>query len=298
MQSRRPATRGTIRRRRRVALSLGFVVVAVAIVAWLQTGRGGIDRPADWLTNTHGTDRERIEIQSSAVGKSVPVEVLVPDSDAPADGRSMLVLLHGRGTPPDKLSNSAITKAVADAGPAAPLVVLPYGDEASYWHNRGDGDWGDFVIDEVIPAVAKDFDGDADRVAIGGISMGGFGAFNLARLNPDRFCAVGGHSPAFWQSAGETAEGAFDSAEDFATNDVVGAANANAPGFQNVELWLDAGDQDPFRPGYEYVVNALRANGAELTEKTWPGQHENAYWEAHYGRYLQFYTTALKKCDR
>ncbi|MFY9264316.1 MAG: hypothetical protein WAO61_02635 [Solirubrobacterales bacterium] len=44
----------------------------------------------------------------------------------------MLVLQHGRGTPPDHLSNSSITKALADAGPKAPIVALPYGGEASY----------------------------------------------------------------------------------------------------------------------------------------------------------------------
>lgn len=286
------------RRRRRVALLAIAAIAILAVGFWIQTSRGGIDRPADWLTNTHGTERERIEIQSAAVGKSLPVEVIVPDTEAPRAGRPMLVLLHGRGTSADNLSNSAVTQAVADVGADAPLVVLPYGDEASYWHNRASGDWGDYVTEEVIPTVAKKFDGNPELVAIGGVSMGGFGAFNLARLNPGRFCAVGGHSPAFWQTAGETAEGAFDNAEDFAANDVVAAAAAGAPGFKDTKLWLDAGDEDPFRPGYEAVVNSLRANGADLTEKTWPGEHENAYWEAHYGRYLKFYANALKRCAR
>jgi S-formylglutathione hydrolase FrmB len=48
----------------------------------------------------------------------------------------------------------------------------------------------------VIPQVTRRFGTDRRRVAIGGISMGGFGAYDLARLNPGRFCAVGGHSPA------------------------------------------------------------------------------------------------------
>lgn len=298
MRDSAPTSSRTNRRRRRTAL---FALGAIAILAvgiWIQTTRGGVDRPADWFTNTHGTDRERIDIESEAVGKRLPVEVIVPDTDEPSSGRPMLVLLHGRGTPADKLSNSALTKAVSDAGANAPIVVLPYGDEASYWHNRGSGRWGDYVMDEVIPTAAEKFDGDAERVAIGGISMGGFGAFNLARLNPGEFCAVGGHSPAFWQTSGETAEGAFDNAEDFAANDVVAAAASGAPGYADTEIWLDSGDEDPFRPGYQSVVNSLRASGANLTERTWPGEHENAYWESHYARYLKFYTNALRKCDR
>jgi S-formylglutathione hydrolase FrmB len=105
------------------------------------------------------------------------------------------------------------------------------------------------VTEDLIPRVAKEFDADAERVAIGGISMGGYGAFDIARLNPGRFCAIGGHSPALWQSAGETAPGAFDDAEDFASHEVVGAA-ASAPGpFLEQPVWLDSGDADPSGPG-------------------------------------------------
>jgi S-formylglutathione hydrolase FrmB len=54
----------------------------------------------------------------------------------------------------------------------------------------------------VIPEVVKRFGADGRRVAIGGISMGGFGAYDIARLNPGRFCAVAGHSPALWRTGG------------------------------------------------------------------------------------------------
>lgn len=49
----------------------------------------------------------------------------------------------------------------------------------SGWHKRESGDWG-HVVDEVILAVSRRFDADARRVAIGGPSMGGFGAYHLA----------------------------------------------------------------------------------------------------------------------
>jgi S-formylglutathione hydrolase FrmB len=65
-------------------------------------------------------------------------------------------------------------------------------------------------------------------VAIGGISMGGFGALNLARLDPRRFCAVGGHSAALWASGADSAAGAFDDAADFSRNDVIGTATRTA----------------------------------------------------------------------
>jgi hypothetical protein len=51
--------------------------------------------------------------------------------------------------------------------------------------------------------------------------MGGFGALDLARLAPSRFCAVGAHSAALWFSGGETPAGAFDAAADFERHDLI-----------------------------------------------------------------------------
>ncbi|MFY9468945.1 MAG: alpha/beta hydrolase-fold protein [Solirubrobacterales bacterium] len=274
------------------------IASALSVVAVFLNTRGGIDRPADWFTNTHGVTRERIRIHSPSVGRTLPAEVLLPKGFDKRDRRPLLVLLHGRGTPPEHLSNGALTKALAEAGPDAPIVALPYGGDASYWHDRADGKWGRYVTAEIIPYVERKFGSDRRRVALGGVSMGGFGAFNLARLHPGRFCAIGGHAPALWQTAGETAAGAFDDAEDFARNDVVAAARNDPTPYLGVPIWLDAGDQDPFRPGDQAMISALRRAGANLRAETWPGRHENAYWEAHFGAYLRFYTRALARCNR
>lgn len=297
----RPVTtdrRARERRRRRRGRGLAILAFAAVLfaIAFLLNSRGGIDHPADWFTSTHGVERERIEIDSEAVGKALPAEVLLPKGYDRSDRRPLLVMLHGRGTPPGHLSNSAVTKALADAGSEAPVVVLPYGEEASYWHDRRDGDWGEYVAGELIATVTRKYGIDRRRIAIGGISMGGFGALNLARLHPGRFCAVGGHSPALWQSAGETAAGAFDDADDFARNDVIAVARSNPAAFANTAIWIDAGDEDPFRPGVQAMVAALHQGGVKLRVKTWPGKHESTYWDAHYGAYMRFYTRALAGC--
>ena len=80
--------------------------------------------------------------------------------------------------------------------PRTPVVLLADGGDHSYWHDRRDGAWGASVLREAIPAALRRTQADAHRVAIGGISMGGFGALDLARLGPRRFCAVGAHSAA------------------------------------------------------------------------------------------------------
>ena len=285
-----------VRRRRRLAVAGITAVCALIALVLLLDARGGVSHPGEWLANSYGVRRERIKVKSAAVGLTLPTEVLLPKNYDKSDRRPILVLLHGRGSRPDQLSNKAQRKALADAGPNAPIVALPYGGAASYWHDRSAGDWGRYVTGEVIPAVAAKFGGDRRRVAIGGVSMGGFGAFDLARLHPGRFCALGGHSPALWQTGGETAAGAFDDAADFARNDVIAVARNRPSAYHGMRIWIDAGDQDPFQPGDQAMIAALRQSGADLQTHAWRGGHDGAYWNAHFGAYLRFYTRALARC--
>jgi acetyl esterase/lipase len=62
-------------------------------------------------------------------------------------------------------------------------------------------------------------------------------------------------------------------------------------------LWLDAGDEDPFRPGDDAFAAALRAAGATPRVHTWPGGHDGDYSDAHWRDYLRFYARALDRCE-
>ena len=279
-----PSRRRTVvRRRRAAALVVVLAVVAVgALVVWDAV-----------RTDQHGTDVEDVTIASRAVGRDLDTSVVVPAGGG--SGRPLLVLLHGRGSDPDEMLSDALFAAVAAQGKRAPVVALPTGAE-SYWHDRRGAAWGRYVLDEVIPTVARRFHTDPRRVAIGGVSMGGFGALDLARLHPGRFCAVGAHSPAIWETGGETAAGAFDDAEDFDRHDLVGVARDDPAAFAGAPLWLDAGDEDPFRGGDRTFVDVLHAGGVPVRAHTWPGRHEGAYWDAHWDAYLRFYARALARC--
>jgi S-formylglutathione hydrolase FrmB len=222
-------------------------------------------------------------VESHAVGRSLPQRLVIPSGGG--EGRALLVFLHGRNADAKSNLREEFYAALADLGEQAPVVVFPDGGEDSYWHDRDSGDWGSYVTDEVIPRALRESGADPMRVAIGGISMGGFGAYDIARLHPDRFCAVGGHSPAIWTEAGLTAQGAFDDAEDFARHDLV--ASARTGSFKPSDFWLDRGDRDPFIPGDGALAQAL---GEKV--HSYPGEHERDYWDAHWGDYLRFYAKA------
>jgi S-formylglutathione hydrolase FrmB len=235
-----------------------------------------------------------VEIESRNVPSPRRETVVVP-AGGPRTGRSLLVFLHGRNNDERSNLDDEMFKALRALGDQAPVVAFPNGGDSSYWHDREGGQWGRYVLEDVIPQTERRFHTNG-RVAIGGISMGGFGAYDLAIRSRRRFCAVGGHSPALWAEAGKTAEGAFDNADDFARHDVVGAAGAVPAKYAQQPLWLDAGTEDPFDPGDRAFVGALKATGVSVTVKRWPGGHERSYWKRHWGDYLRFYASALDRC--
>ena len=204
--------------------------------------------------------------------------------------RPLLVLLHGRGGRPSDLLGLRLEAALRRLGRRAPDVLLVNGGDSSYYHDRRDGKWGAYVLQEVIPAAIRRLGADPKRVAIGGVSMGGFGALDLARIAPGRFCAVGGHSAALWRTGSETPAGAFDDAADFGRHDLFAKARYRAP------VWLDVGREDPFRTADTAFAERLRERGTRVTLHIWPGGHAFSYWKAHLDAYLRFYATALGSC--
>lgn len=283
-------TRRRIRRRRLGALA---VLTVFAIAAIYLVLAATVFAPVD----EHGAKVTHLTIHSKAVGKDLGINVVEPPRLPAAGKRPLLVFLHGRGGSEETtVEDENFFKGLAKLGPRAPVVAFPDGGDHGYWHDRAEGEWGRYVMREVIPTVSRRFGIDPHRIAIGGISMGGFGAYDLALLHPGRFCAVGGHSPALWFEGGETAPGAFDDAADFERNDVVRMVQGDPRAFGGIRVWNDYGTEDPFRVYDEGFVSALRADGADLSAHSWPGGHEGSYWNKHWAAYLRFYANSLAHC--
>jgi S-formylglutathione hydrolase FrmB len=161
------------------------------------------------------------------------------------------------------MARSSIKKAVDELGSRAPVVLFANGGNHSYYHDRRDGRWGSYILREAIPAAVHKYHLDGRRVAIGGFSMGGFGALDLARFR--RFCAVGGHSAAMWRTGGETPQGG---------------------------VWIDVGTEDPFRSADTELAGLLPQPRFRL----WRGGHELKYFDDHATEILRFYASALRDC--
>ena len=186
--------------------------------------------------------------------------------------------MHGKGGGPSQFLSQSFFDTLPALHGRAPDVLLLDGGDDSYWHNRSDGQWGSMVLREAIPAgIARTH---ARRVAIGGISMGGYGALLLGSRSRGRFCAVGAQSPALWLSAGETAPGAFDDAQDYDRNDIFKLRPPHP-------IWVDLGASDPFR-----TATLAYARRAHVRAHLRPGGHDTALWDAFTPKFLRFFAGA------
>jgi S-formylglutathione hydrolase FrmB len=270
----------------RVNRSRRFSVRGAAILVVILAALAVVHR-ANGL-KTQGAHVSETTIDSVYVG-SMRLKLVVPAGAGP--GRPLLVFLHGRGGDQNSELSDQMFAALRALGPRAPDIAFPNGGDHSFWHNRESGRWGSYVLREVIPEAVQLLHADGRRVAIGGISMGGFGAFDLARQQPGRFCAVGGHSAAIWPSGRDTPPGAFDNAADFRRHNVLALARANPHLFGGARMWLDGGRDDPFHAADEALAAALH-----IHMYVWPGGHDFTYWNSHWRAYLGFYAAALANC--
>ena len=226
--------------------------------------------------NTQGARILHLTIASRLVHGAMPLTLVTPAGGGAH--RPLLVFLHGLhslGYDNNSQLTDQMFAALHALGPSAPDIAFPYGDD-SYWANSPGAAWSSYVLDEVIPEALTVLHADPRRVAIGGISMGGYGAYELARLDPGRFCAVGGHSAAIHPGF-----------------DVIAAATANPKLYGHAQLWLDigAGDDPSSVAADQQLASALH-----IPLHTWPGGHDFGYWNAHWSNYLGFYAHALATC--
>jgi enterochelin esterase-like enzyme len=258
----------------RTGVALSLIVLAAV------TGCGSSSKPAaPQHVSTY-------ELQSKLLGQQLDQVLITPKGGG--KGRPLLVFLHGYGGSPAGTIDPAFMAALRGVGDRAPVVVLPDG-QVGWWHDRKEGRWGSYVLDKVIPAALARSGADSDRIAIGGISMGGFGALDLGR-HQHRFCAIGGHSPAVFEPGSDDISFGFDNAADFARNDLIGIARKRMP--YDAPVWIDIGDQDQLRPAAALLARELKARDADVSFHVWPGNHDGTYWDAHFDEYVRFYADA------
>ncbi len=286
--------------------------------------------PAQTFSQGARGNLQQREIESSAIVGSMHPSQPLPDeigdchwadSDEPRiacsmqillppgyfdDGRlyPVVYLLHGWGGWDVHSSNSEWnlygTYQVADALMRAEqippfIIVAPEGGHAYWMNHAGDGArWADYVSGEVVPLVDANYRTLAARAnrAIGGLSMGGLGAMQIALNHPDEFGVVALRSPTLRRIGDPDTPPFFGDADYYSRYDpFVLAERANA--LMPLATYILSGDQDAWLERTQAFCRLLDQKNARYELHVRSGGHDGDFFGSHLDEELHFYGAHL-----
>jgi len=237
---------------------------------------------------------------SDALGRTMPYGIYLPptyDSD-PTRPYPVAYMLHGAGGHYSEWVAYGLPESAEDLiwnGEVQPMIiVMPQGDQSYFVNHVGTDEarWGDYIAFDLvahIDATYRTIPQPSSR-AIGGLSMGGFGALQLAFTHPEIFGVVGAHSPALHTIA--QIPDLIDTADEDEEFDPLELAKTLDP-THAPKVWVDAGSEDEWAERDLLLGQTLDARGIPHQVQLSPGQHTAEYWTGHAKDYVRFYARAL-----
>jgi pimeloyl-ACP methyl ester carboxylesterase len=231
---------------------------------------------------------------SAARRRTVGYTIAYPPGHHRGDELPLVVMLHGYGKDhADALAGMSPAQALAlkpGGRPLPPMALVTVDGGGGYWNPHPGDDPMAMVVGELIPRCRRlGLGRRPGRIAVMGISMGGYGALLLAEKYPDLFGAVAAISPAVWTSypqARQANPGAYASAAAFAAGDVV----THAAAFGRRPVRIAAGYGDPFYPGFRALARALPPGAVVALG---PGCHDGSFFTAQEPPSLAFLAGCL-----
>jgi putative tributyrin esterase len=261
---------------------------------------------------------ECLAVRSRILGRAVPYCVLLPPSYAAQTSRRYPVAyyLHGLGDNEQMFLNSGGWNRIEDLWERHELgeflIVTPAGGRSFFINSRdGRERYEDFFLKEFIPFIETHYRirrGRAFR-AIGGISMGGYGALHIAFSHPELFVAVSVHSAALIEKLpsmpaadapqpaplgilGDAFGRPLDRTFWNRNNPITLARTVNLSG---LKIYFDCGSEDDygFNAGAEALHRVLLARHIPHEFHLYPGGHNWAYFAEHLPASLEFDSRAF-----
>ena len=183
----------------------------------------------------------------------LPHLTFVPRQYSATGGQWPLMLfLHGageRGSDLRKLRKYGPPRIVENDADFPFILIAPQCPAGTYWKTS--------PLLDLLDDAAQRFRVDSDRVIVTGVSMGGYGAWQLAAHAPERFAAI---------------------------VPICGGGNPNwAERLKRLPIWAFHGDEDEVVPLRETtsMIEAIRAVGGEPRLTIYPGVAHDS-WTAAY----------------
>ena len=224
-----------------------------------------------------------VERNLEIAGETRRYQVFVPASAAGGRTPPVIVFLHGSGERGSDGAKQTLVgigpylRAHQDRFPA--IVVFPQAPDETEWAGNAD------LVFATLDAATREFNGDPDRTYLTGLSMGGYGTWDMAMRAPGRFAALapvcGGVVHPRRPSMG--------------VSGIAGAADpyaAVAARLKDTPVWQFHGAlDDVVSPDYSRQMNAaLQAAGARDARLTiFPDANHNS-WDATYSQTPELWT--------
>ena len=220
-----------------------------------------------------------VQFFSPALNRHVPYNIILPDEgDGPFP---VVVQLHGLTD--DYRCWVQRSNIVRHAARYPMIVVMPDGGTDGYL-NLQSGErlhrsrWEDAIVGDLHAHVSRIFNVRPGRWAIGGLSMGGYGALRLGLKHHDRFASIGAHSSAF--HIGETLAPVLDDPADASVilhaERLTDIAERDRP-----VLSFDCGVDDRLIEQNRTFHGQLDHLGLSHHYAEHPGGHDWDYWDLH-----------------
>src|ERR1051325_1770555 len=252
---------------------------------------------------------QTVQFASKLVGKTVPYNVVLPVDYDKAEPRNMrypvLYLLHGLFGHYDNWTTH--TKLADYASKYEMIIVMPEGNDGWYIDSATvpSDKYESYLVQELIPDVEKRFRVNSNRAsrAIGGLSMGGYGAVKFGVKYPETFALVASMSGAL--DAATWSESDLRGFESIwrTLRPVFGGDNSSTRTANNLHkllrelpvdsipalpfIYLDCGTEDPLLPSSRDFVELLRSRKIPHEYRELPGGHSWTYWDAQVEQVLQ-----------
>ena len=228
----------------------------------------------------------RLHYFSHALAKHTAVTLLLPDSRLQGPYAPWM-LLHGLSDDDTAWTRRTSIERYVEGLPV--VVAMPDGGRGFYIDSEA-GSAFYTALSEELPAMLARYLPLRDEWAVGGLSMGGYGALRLALGRPDRFRSAHSHSGAlgFGHNPRYRDQPEFDRllGESGEANSLFALARTAAP---RPALRIDCGVDD-------FLIDDNRAFAAHLADlavaheyQEYPGAHDWAYWDEHVREQIAFH---------
>lgn len=196
-------------------------------------------------------DQTEAQLQSH-IDVNLKYLIALPEDYASQEKWPLVLFLHGKGERGDDLElvkKHGPPKLVAE-GKKFPFILISPQCPIDRW-------WQPLDLMALLDQVSAEYNVDADRVYVTGLSMGGFGTWSLVHFAPQRFAAIapicGGGFPIWVQD------------------------------FAHVPAWVFHGEKDPVVP-VEYsrqMVEALEKANADVRLTVYPEATHDSWTETY-----------------